>query len=131
MHGRTAAVLAACAGLILTGASVSTAEAKVTGWYDCFNGNFCTWRNADANSMSTSHSNHPGAPSTHYLVESNVITSYFNRGSQDAMLFDWNGRCYQLLARIGPGGWGNLPSTANDRTDVIKFGYASSLPGAC
>jgi hypothetical protein len=80
--------------------------------------------------MATSHPNSPGN-SVIYLQERDVITSFYNRGSSDAMLFDWNGRCYQLLERIGPGGWGNLPGEDNDRTDVIKLGYASSLPGAC
>lgn len=126
---RLVGLVVASIGMVAFG--ITPADARVTGWYDCREGNFCTWRHADASSMATSHPNHPGAPSVHYLQERDVITSFYNRGTQDAMLFDWTGTCYRLLERIGPGGWGNLPGEDNDRTDVIKFGYASSLPGAC
>jgi hypothetical protein len=117
------------------GAAVSApAEAKTYEWGQCSaEGLFCAWGIVDGWSLLFRAPNYPGAQSVHYLADWNRdrIVSYWNRGSQDAMLLDWNGRCYELLARIGPGGQGNLADWQRYRTDVIKFGYASSLPGAC
>ena len=111
----------------------TTTVSSLMAYGDCAANYFCSWRDAGGSSMLTAHPNLPGNQGVYYMTEPDKLTSFYNRGTRDVLLMDWNaGRgCYERIYTVGPGGWGNLPAALNDRTDVLKFGYESSLPGAC
>jgi hypothetical protein len=127
--GKLAAVLAMVVSGVLVAptAPASAKEVSIQSYGDCRAGYWCGWANADAgNPMVVSMP--ANAWGIIYLNQlSDQLTSYWHRGSVEGVIGDWNAArgCHEVILRVGPGGWGNVPAAANDRADIIQVGTGS------